>query len=273
MIGAIVQVRMNSTRLPGKVMMKVLGKPLLELLVERLKYCNYLDDIVIATTTNPADDVIQELAEKIQVKYIRGSEEDVLGRFYQAAVEFHLDHIVRITADCPLIDPEIVDSIIKEYVNSGYKYDYVSNTLKPTFPDGLDAEVFSFKVLKMIHEIADKKYQREHVCTYLVENPDKFKLKNIANDRDCSRFRWTVDNPEDFELVKAVFENIYPSRKKFFMKDILGFIDQNPDISSLNSNIARNEGFIESLKKEGFSDAEKNRIIETVIKKKHVNGI
>jgi spore coat polysaccharide biosynthesis protein SpsF len=262
---------MGSTRLPGKVMKKIIGKPLLELLIERLQHCHYLDEIIIATTTNVADEPIKNLAERLSIKYMRGSEEDVLDRYYQAAKGFNIDHIVRITADCPLIDPEVVDRVIISYLNNNLRYDYVSNTLKPTFPDGLDVEVFSLNVLEKIHKVSDKKYQREHVCGYIIENPDQFIIKNVTNDKDLSKLRWTVDNPEDYELIKIIFENLYQKKKIFFMEDILRFLSQNPDLLLINSNIERNEGFLRSLAKEELNDAEKKKIIEIVIGKKRIN--
>lgn len=271
MIGAVIQARMSSTRLPGKVVMEVLGKPLLQLLTERLKHSKYLDDIIIATTTNPADDPVRDLAEKLELKYIRGSEDDVLGRYYQAAKEFGLGHIVRITADCPLIDPEVVDRILRIYIDSNFKYDYVSNTLKPTFPDGLDVEVFSFSVLEKINRLSEKRYQREHVCTYIIENPDQFNIHNVTGDRDYSYLRWTVDNPEDFALVKTIYERLYPSKPLFLMRDILELIEDDPGLLRINDSISRNEGFVASLDKDGLSSAEKDKIIDTVIYKKKID--
>lgn len=273
MIGAIVQARMSSTRLPGKVMKKVLDKPLLQLLVERLQHCRFLDEIIIATTANIADDPIQKLAERLSIKYIRGSEDDVLDRYYQAAKRFNIEHIVRITADCPLIDPEIVDRVVKFYISDNFKYDYVTNALKPTFPDGLDVEVFSFKTLEKIHKLSDKRYQREHVCGYIIENPGQFIIENFYNDKNLSGLRWTVDNPEDLELIKIIYENIYPKKKIFFMDDILRFLSQNPDLLKINSNIRRDEGFLLSLEKEGLTDAEKKRIVETIIGKKRIDEV
>ena len=273
MIGAVVQARVSSTRLPGKVMMEVLGKPLLQLLTERLAQCKYLDDIIIATTTNLADEPVQKLSERLSLKYMRGSEDDVLQRYYQAAEAFGLEHIVRITADCPLIDPEIVDRIIRVYIDSGYKYDYVSNALKPTFPDGLDVEIFSFSALEKINKLSDKKYQREHVCTYIIENPDQFHIHNVKGERDYSHFRWTVDNPEDFMLVKTIFERIYPEKPVFFMRDILALMEREPGLLQINSAIQRNEGFAASLDKDGLSNDEKNNIVQRVLDKKHINEI
>lgn len=279
MIGAIIQARMNATRLPGKVLKEACGKPLLELLVERLKCARHLDEIIIATTISPADDPIEELAKRLSIKYMRGSEEDVLGRYYQAANQFHVDHIVRITGDCPLMDPVIIDHMIEFYmdIKSGVtEYDYLANTLETTFPDGLDVEIFGFGVLKKIHMIADKKYQREHVCTYIIEHPKEFRIKNFTNDKNDKNFpgfRWTLDNPEDYQLIKAIYEGLYPKKKIFLMNDILDFLQENPQLVQINKDLKRNEGFFRSLDKENLSDMEKNEIINNVILKKKIHEV
>ncbi len=273
MIGIIVQARMGSTRLPGKVMKEVLGRPLLELLIERLRQCRRADELVIATSTSPADDAIAALAEKLSVKLLRGSEDDVLDRYYQAAKKFKLDHIVRITADCPLSDPEIIDRMIEHYADGGYPYDYFSNTLKPTFPDGLDAEIFSFAVLEKIERLSQAKYLREHVCGYIIENPGQFRLKNYAGREDWSSLRLTVDTPEDYELVRLVFEKLYPAKQLFHLDDILELFRREPALAGLNNNSGRNDGFLNSLKKDGLSEAEIERIKNVIIKKERINEI
>jgi spore coat polysaccharide biosynthesis protein SpsF len=273
MIGIIIQARMNSSRLTGKVMKKIMGKPLLELLIERLKHCRYVDEIIVATTTNAVDDVIEALAMRLSVKSMRGSEEDVLDRYFQAAKKFNLDHIVRITADCPLIDPAIVDKILKYYIDTNFKYDYLCNTLKPTFPDGMDVEIFSFEVLKKIHEFSKEKYLREHVCGYIIENPDQFNIKNYTNDEDLSSLRWTVDTPEDFSFVKIIFERLYPSKNTFHMSDILELIRQDPELMKINSKSRRNDGFLLSLGNDGFNDAERAKIRKIIVEKERIRGI
>ncbi len=273
MIAAIIQARMNSTRLPGKALKEILGKPVLELLVERLRYSRRLDEIIIATTTSPADNPIEELAERLAVKYTRGSEEDVLSRYYEAAKQFNVDHIMRITADCPLMDPVIIDHMIEAYmdINSGVtEYDYLSNTLETTFPDGLDVEIFGFGVLEKVHMMADKKYQREHVCTYIIEHPKEFRIKNFAYDKNFSGFRWTLDNPEDYQLIKAIYEGLYLKKKIFLMNDILDFLEKNPQLVEINKSLKRNQGFLNSLDKENLSDAQKKEIVNNVILKRKI---
>lgn len=271
MVGAIVQARVNSSRLPGKVLKTVLGRPLLELLIERLTFCRRLDDIIIATTGSPEDDPVRDLAVRLGIKCVRGSEDDVLDRYFQAAREFHVDHIVRITGDCPLADPGVIDGVIEAYmdVESGMaRYDYLSNATEPTFPDGLDVQVFSFEVLKRLHQCSQKQYQREHVCTYILENSQEFKTGNLRCRRDLSHYRWTLDNPEDYELIKAIYEGLYLRKKNFRMEDILEFLKNNPGLENLNKGLTRNEGFIRSLDKDNLSDAQKTDIIEKVILRK-----
>ena len=273
-ISAIIQARMNSTRLPGKVLMEACGKPLLELLIERLKFAQRLNGIIIATSRGGADDPIEKLAQRLLIPCVRGSEDDVLGRYYQAARQFEVDHIVRITGDCPLIDPTVVDLVIDAYMDwekNRARYDYASNVLQPSFPDGLDLEIFSFEVLEKIHRLSDKKYQREHVCTYVIENPKEFRIRNVAHGQILSNFRWTLDNPEDCELIKAIYEGLYPVKKLFLLDDILDFLKKNPRIAQLNKDIKRNEGFFRSLDKEGLSEKEKNEIINNVIFKKKIH--
>jgi len=271
--GAIIQGRMGSTRLPGKVMKKIQGKSLLELLIERLKFSRLVDQIVIATTVNQEDDAIYGLAKKLSIDCFRGSEDDVLSRYYEASKKFSFDHIVRITADCPLIDPEVVDRVLRFYLENETRYDYVSNTLTPTYPDGLDVEIFSFDVLESLHRLSTKRYQREHVCTYLVEHPDQFRMANVSNNTDLSKLRLTVDNPEDFELVRRIYENIYPKKKLFFLEDILALLKENPGLIEINKDIERNVGFIQSLEQEKLNDEEKGEIIDKVLSKKKLDEI
>ena len=165
---------MGSTRLPGKVLMELEGKPLLQRVVERVKRAKKIDEIIIATTKNKEDKKLTEFAEKLKVKSYAGSEDDVLDRYYQAAKKFGAENIVRITSDCPLIDPEIVDDIISYYLNNDF--DYVSNTISPTYPDGLDTEVFSFKALERAWKEAKKGFEREHVTPYINRHPEIRKL-------------------------------------------------------------------------------------------------
>jgi spore coat polysaccharide biosynthesis protein SpsF len=232
-----VQARMGSTRLPGKVMMSVLNKPLLAFLVERLQQVKEADQLVILTTTLKADDVIADFCRKNSIACFRGSEEDVLSRYFHAALESHPDTIVRITSDCPLIDPEIIDCVIKTYKDNYPQYDYVSNSLERTYPRGMDTEVFSFEALQHAYQKAEKPSEREHVTLYLYKHPETFKLKNVSYPANLSHHRWTVDTPEDFKLIQLILNNLYPVHPHFKMQDILNVLAQHPDWSSINSHI------------------------------------
>ena len=234
---AIVQARMGSTRLPGKVMADICGKPVLMHVIDRLKGCKLLDDIVIATTINNIDDIIFNAVKNYDksIGLFRGSEENVLERYYLAAKKFNVDVVVRVTSDDPLIDPTVVDDLINEFLMNSC--DYVSNSLNRTFPLGLDAEVFSFDALERAHQNASQDYEREHVTPYIIENPDKFKLLNASNDIDLSHLRWTLDTKEDFEFIDAVYQRIYPEKQMFLMDDVLDLLDHEPGLIDINKHI------------------------------------
>ncbi len=235
--GAIIQARMGSTRLPGKIMKNISGQPLLWHVVDRLKRCNSLDEIIIATTTNEKDNVIDDFANNNHVKCYRGSEEDVLGRYLDAAKKFDIGQIVRITSDCPLIDPGTVDILIEEHKNK--EADYSSNTMERTYPRGLDTEVFSTELLEVVDKEANETFQREHVTPYLYQNPDKFNLNNHTAKEEFHRpeFRLCVDTPEDFELIKIVYEHFYNPPNIVNIEDVIGLLDKEPDIAQINVGI------------------------------------
>lgn len=236
-IVVIIQARMGSTRLPGKVIKRICGKPMLWHIIERLKYCHLIDKIAVATSLNRKDDVIERFCYQYRVAFFRGNEEDVLDRYYQAAKKFGAQIIVRITADCPLIDPKIVDKVISFFLKKTNFVDYASNTLKRTYPRGLDVEVFSFDAFRKCWKKANKKYQREHVTPYLYENSSLFKLINIMNKKDLGSFRWTVDKEADLEFVQRVYNKLYQKKKVFFMKDVLKVIKDESELSRINKNI------------------------------------
>ena len=244
----IIQARVGSTRLPGKVLLDVMGRTMLHYLIEKVKKAKNIEDIIIATTIKEQDLPIVVLAQKLQVKIYRGSEDDVLDRYYQAAKAFNLRHIVRITADCPLMDPEIIDKIVHYYFKSGA--DYCCNVLKRTFPTGEDVEVFSFSTLKYTWEHANLASEREHVTPYIMKHPEVFKLKNVTNKTDLSRKRWTLDRMEDFKFVKAVIEKLYHSDSNFHMKDILKLLKSDPGLEAINKNVISKEGYLKSLRED-----------------------
>ncbi|MFH0898175.1 MAG: glycosyltransferase family protein [bacterium] len=233
----IVQARMNSTRLPGKVLKKVLGKTLLEYQVERLNRVKKAHKIVIATTTNNADSKIAVLCKTLNLDCFRGDEHNVLSRYYYAAKTYHADTIVRITADCPIIDPAVVDNVIAPFIEKFPAYDYVSNTLTRTYPRGLDVEVFSFNALEQAFSHAKGQSELEHVTPFMYKNASLFKLFNVSNANDCSYHRWTVDAPEDFTLVSTLIENLYPTNHHFTMNDVLAYLETHEDLFFINSEI------------------------------------
>lgn len=233
---AIIQARMGSTRLPGKILKKVLDKTLLEYQLERVQRSTLIDEIIVATTTKLADDSIADLCDTLQIKTYRGSENDVLSRYYEAAAENNADAIVRLTSDCPLIDPEVIDKVIQLYLDNP-NTDYAANTLTRTFPRGLDTEVFSFRALEKAHQGATLQRDREHVTAYLYTNKDSFTFANLANTINLSHHRWTVDTEADFELVKRILETLYPMKPKFTMNDIIELLDENPSWVNINAHI------------------------------------
>ncbi len=237
----IVQARMTSTRLPGKVMKEVLGKPLLEYQIERLRQVRLADELVIATTTNDTDQPIVELCERLGVAYYRGSEEDVLSRYYEAATKFGADVVVRVTSDCPLIDPGVMDEVISLYINNQGKYDYVSNTLERTYPRGLDTEVFSMTALGKAYKEARKQPEREHVTLLMYRRPKQFQLANFRSSVDYSHHRWTVDTPEDFEFINLILQELYPVNNRFTWLDVLNLLDQNPEWKEINAAVKQKE--------------------------------
>lgn len=236
-VSLIIQARMNSTRLPGKIMMPIMGRPVLEYQLERLAQVRNINNITIATTTNTADQSIVNLANKLGFNYYRGSELDVLGRFYCTAKEIGANIVVRCNSDCPLIDPEVVDHIIKNAINS--KYDYVSNILRPTYPTGMHVEVFSFDVLERAYLGAIDPIEREHVTPYIYRRPEIFLMKNIELNKDLSFHRWTLDYSEDLEFITRIFEYLYPNKPLFSMSDVLRAIEKNPEWFALNGHIKK----------------------------------
>ena len=236
---AIIQARMSSTRLPGKVLMEVMGRPLLSYQIERLRFSKRIDEIIIATTTNKEDDPIVELAHKEGLKVFRGLEDDVLDRYYQAAKKYKADVVVRITGDCPLIDYEVTDQVINRFLNGDY--DIVCNTKPPTYPDGLDTEVFSFTALEKAWNEARKAYEREHVTPYIHES-GLFQVSNVTNDIDLSDERWTVDEPEDYELITTIIKDLGANGEYFGVNEILAYKKQNPDLFKINQYLKRDEG-------------------------------
>ncbi|MFV0520496.1 MAG: cytidylyltransferase domain-containing protein [Lachnospirales bacterium] len=236
-IGVIIQARVGSTRLPKKVLKKICGTSVLEHVINRVRLSKTIDDIIIATTILDKDDAIEKEALRCGIKVFRGSEDDVLSRYYLASEENKLDIIIRITSDCPLIDPFVIDDLVNCYLSN--EYDVVSNAgalpSTRTYPRGLDVEIFSFDSLKNAYENATEKYQREHVTPYIYEN-----AKNVyyyKNDIDYSKYRWTLDTEEDFEVISKVYEKIYKGSHNFYLMDIVKIFEKEPELFQINAHI------------------------------------
>ncbi|AOY78277.1 cytidylyltransferase domain-containing protein [Clostridium formicaceticum] len=236
---AIIQARMGSTRLQGKVLKDLCGKTVLAHDIERVKQSKLVNEIVIATTISKEDDAIVAESLNNGTKFYRGSEEDVLGRYYKAALENEADVVVRITSDCPLIDPYIADEIINYYLENNY--DLVTNAGSDlgqrTYPRGLDVEVFSFCILKEAHEKAKQLYQREHVTPYIYENSEK--IYYYKNEVDYSRYRWTLDTEEDFQLITEIYKELYEGRHDFYLDDVIKLFNRRPELYDINKHISQ----------------------------------
>ncbi len=236
-IVAIIEARMTSSRLPGKILRPILGRPTLELLVERLSRSEYIDTIVVATTVNVTDDVVEVLAKKLAVGCFRGSEDDVLDRVLKSAQAYNADLIVEITGDCPLIDPSVIDQLIMIYLNG--RYDYVSNTLRETFPNGLDAQVFSRKTLEDVAALTQDPVDHEHVSLYIYEHPEMFALFNLESNLPEKYWglRLTVDTIEDFEVIRSIYEELYPKNPSFSLVDVIELFQRRPELMEINRGI------------------------------------
>ncbi|MDF2178303.1 glycosyltransferase family protein [Aliiglaciecola sp. CAU 1673] len=232
MILAILQARMSSSRLPGKVMMDLLGKPMILRQIERIERSHLIDKLIVATSTEPSDDGLAKLCEDHNVPCARGSLKDVLDRFYQAASGYHPEHVVRLTADCPLADANVIDGVIRKHLQVGS--DYCSNVCPPTFPDGLDVEVMTYDALVRSHSQANSDRYREHVTLYMREHAELFHLANLSHDSDLSKLRWTVDYPEDLQLVRQIFSALYPQNPAFDFQNVLALLRTHPEWQQLN---------------------------------------
>jgi spore coat polysaccharide biosynthesis protein SpsF len=226
---------LGSTRLPNKVFKDLCGHPVLWHVVNRVKQAKLVSQIIVATTTMPEDDAIQKFCEENNVKFYRGSSENVLSRYYEAAKKYGAETVIRITSDCPVIDPVLLDLMIEEYSKGGA--DYMSNSLTRTYPRGLDAEIFSFAVLEKTYKEASKQYELEHVTPYIYQHPELFRLKNYANDFDYSFHRWTLDTDEDYKLIVEIYNALYPVNNLFLWKDILKLFEARPELIEINKHI------------------------------------
>ncbi len=249
-IVAIIQARMGSTRLPRKTLAPIVGRPLLAHILERVQAADLIDQVVIATTHHPDDDAIEALGQEMGVTVYRGSVDDVLDRFYQCARQVGAHTIVRITADDPFKDPQLIQAMLSYWVETYPSYDYLSNTLEPTYPEGLDIEIFTFQALAQAWKEATLPSDREHVTPYIWRHPQRFRLFSWTQERDLSRLRWTVDYPEDLAFARAVYERLYPQKRLFLMADILALLETEPHLKDLPRQVPRNEGYQRSRAQE-----------------------
>lgn len=226
----IIQARMGSTRLPNKILLPLAGHKMIEHVLERASLIEGVSEVVLATTNLKEDDILENIALDMGVSLYRGSEKNVLDRYYQAAKISKADHIIRITSDCPLIDPYLSSSLLKEYLNQSYDYAHLTG-----FPRGLDTEVFSYRSLQKCSDYARMEYQKEHVTPYIYENPREFKIYDFESDIDHSYLRWTVDTEEDYKAIELIYK--FLSTESYSWKSVLKIINENPEISLFNQHI------------------------------------
>jgi spore coat polysaccharide biosynthesis protein SpsF len=231
---AIIQARMGSTRLPGKVLKDLCGETVLARVVNRTRRATLLQEVVVATSVQPADDAIVQECGRLSVACFRGDEADVLDRYYRAAEKFSADAIVRITSDCPLIDPEVSDKTIRAFLDQ--HPDYASNVLQRSYPRGLDTEVMTFAALQSAQREARDPYQREHVTPFLYQHPDRFRLVSVTGDRDYSHYRWTLDTREDLEFLRAVYARRAETSDPAW-QDVLRILEEEPDLAAINEHV------------------------------------
>ena len=247
MIGCIIQARMGSSRLPGKTLIKLNQyRTTLDFVVNQLSFSALLDKIVIATTNLEQDNIIETNAKTLGIDCFRGSSDDVLDRYYHCAKKFQINTIVRITSDCPLIDPQIVDQAIRKYQSEDY--DYVTNTLSRSYPIGTDVEVFSFEILEKTWQKAILPSEREHVTLFIRNKKLNFKLGNLKNSKNLGHLRWTLDRVEDLNLIRKIVVKI--NKNPILMNDILNLFSLEPELIKINEHITQNEGMLKSLKKD-----------------------
>jgi spore coat polysaccharide biosynthesis protein SpsF len=246
MILAILQARHSSSRLPGKVLKPILGKPILLHQIKRLENSQMIDKLIVATSDDFSDDAIEMMCMDNNIEVFRGDLDNVLDRFYQCAKLKDPDHVVRLTGDCPLSDWKIIDNMIQRYLDEDL--DYMATSSK--FPDGLDVEVMKMSVLSEVKQKAILPSETEHVTQYINKNSGKFRIKHFDPDKDLSYLRWTVDEPEDFVLVEKIYQALYKDNPQFLTSDILNLLDRQPELTKINDNFIRNEGLEKSLQED-----------------------
>lgn len=244
-VTCIIQARTRSERLPNKVLKEIENLPMICHIINRVKKAKNIDQIILATSNTDTDKILLDIAKKFKIIGFAGDEKDVLDRFYNAAITYAANPIVRITGDCPLVDPILLDKMVEFY--QANDYDYMSNTIERTFPDGLDIEIFSSEVLKISNKEAKWLSEREHVTPYILKNQNDFRVYNYKNKQNLSNLRWCVDEEDDLIMIRKIFQEMRPNQF-FSTDDALKIILKRPDISKINSGIMTNEGYEKSLK-------------------------
>ena len=234
-VDAILCARMGSSRLPGKTLLPAVGKPMLQLTIERLQRSRRRGRLVVATSDQAEDDAIAKLCDRLDVPCYRGSADDVLDRVYRCACHYAMAHVAHFGADNPLIDPSLCDEIIGVYLSNLGRWDYVTNNCPPTYPDGQEVEVTLFAALETAWREATDPRHREHLLTFLWENPQRFRIHNVTHEPNLHHERWTLDFPEDYEFLRAVFEALYPTNQAFGMWDVIDYLDAHPELREINA--------------------------------------
>jgi len=236
----IVQARMTSGRLPGKILMDLAGRPMLSQQIRRVRRCQRVDDVVVATTTNDSDAPVVSLAEAEGARWFRGSEEDVLGRYLGAARESKADIVIRVTADCPLVDPEMTDCVIQALEAHSNACDYAANVVERTFPRGLDTEVLFRETLERVGRLATSAPAREHVTYYILrEHPELFLLRSVTDSEDNSDLRWTVDTAKDLAMIRLVYEQLSLASRPLPYRHVLAYVRSHPSLTAINAHVAQ----------------------------------
>lgn len=255
MVVAILQARMKSSRLPNKVLLKIKGKTLLELYIKRVQQSRLIDKIVVATTMKSEDNEIEKISHKLCIDCFRGSEGDLLDRYYQCAKEYHADVIVRGTPDDAFVDYQVIDRAVQIFKDN--QVDFVTNHFEPTYPEGLDVEVYSIHALKKSWKEASLLSERAHVFPYIQNHQAEFRIINFVQDKDYSHLRWTIDYECDYEMTKVIYDYLYEEKLIFLQEDILKLLEEHPEIAEMNNHISRKEG------------VNKTKANDRIVKKEH----
>lgn len=249
---AIIQARMSSSRLPGKTLLPLAGRPAIQHVIERVKMISGIDEVIVSTSISQSDNMLADFCASIKIPVFRGSEEDVLDRYYQTSLHCCAELILRITGDCPLLDPIESGKVLKKSFETGS--DYISNIHPPMLPDGLDTEVIKFEALEKAWEASKKKSEREHVTLYLYSNPNLFSVSSLTYKDDFSHYRLTLDEQSDYLLLQNIFTHLQKTQKFGYLHEVINILENNPEILELNKTIKRNEGLELSLKRERIRD-------------------